>query len=144
MSSLVAPPNHGQDGHAEGGEMDRLLYAFYRAELPKPWPAFQAPAQAPAVLPFPVPSAKRPLLSRSRLALAASVALLIGGLALLTGKFGGDAPPPSGMHYLQPNATHLMPGSNMPTGSGVQMKGPFIEEGELKVIIEEAPTGPGR
>src|SRR5262245_55934618 len=64
------------------GDLDAALRAFFAAEMPAPWPPFRPPA---AVLPFP---ARRPAPARrpwrgSRLALAASVALLaLGALAL--------------------------------------------------------------
>ena len=63
-------------------EMDDLLNDYFKAQLPKPWPAFKAPMQA---------RAKRPvsLWSRysGRLALAACVALLVAGYLTLAGYF---------------------------------------------------------
>jgi hypothetical protein len=59
-------------------DLDRLLSAFFRAEVPDPWPA------APAV-PSAAPS-RRPRRG-SRLALAAAVALLLGGQLYLAGRF---------------------------------------------------------
>jgi anti-sigma factor RsiW len=63
-------------------EIDGLLRAFFRAELPHPWPAMKAPA-APTAPARPAPS--RPALWRSRLALAASVAVLALGALFLPG-----------------------------------------------------------
>jgi hypothetical protein len=137
MSFLVAPPGQRNGDTPEGGDVDQLLRAFYRAEMPNPWPAFQTPAEAPPVLPFPAAPVRRTFASRSRLALAASVALLVGGLWYLSGKFGGDAP--------RPDPFRSTGGSANGTGPGVSPKlnGPFLEGDELKVIIEE-PAGPGR
>jgi hypothetical protein len=58
-----------------GDNLDNLLRAFYQAEMPNPWPSLEAPAR-------PARKGRRTLL-RSRLALAASVALLISGLLFL-------------------------------------------------------------
>jgi hypothetical protein len=65
-------------------EIDGLLRAFYRAQLPHPWPAWKAPA-APSRT-TPVRPAPRPALWRSRFALAASVALLALSSLFLPGK----------------------------------------------------------
>lgn len=62
-------------------EIDRLLRAFYRAELPSPWPELKLPA-GPAARP-----AVRWSLLRSRLALAASVLVLLLGSWLLADSF---------------------------------------------------------
>src|SRR5205807_413925 len=77
MSFQVAPPNHRSDGAPEGDEVDRLLRGFYQAEMPDPWPSFEAPAETPRALPFPAPAPRSSLSARSRLALAASIALLV-------------------------------------------------------------------
>jgi hypothetical protein len=61
-----------------GDELDGLLRAYFQAELPDPFPSLEAPApRAVSLSPRPAPS--RWNLFRSRLALAASVALLIAG-----------------------------------------------------------------
>jgi len=73
--------------NAEAGT-DRMLSDFFKSELPEPFPAFRAPA---AVLNAPTPVREevslRPMF-QSRFALAASVALLLGGCWYLTGKVG--------------------------------------------------------
>ncbi len=60
-------------------EMDGLLHEYFQCELPHPWPTFKAPRQKPI----------RSLWARSasRLALAACVALLIGGYLMVGGSF---------------------------------------------------------
>jgi len=65
-----------------GDDLDALLGAFYKAQMPTPWPAFPPPAR-PRTLPL-RPQARRPWpVVASRLALAASVALLLLGFWLL-------------------------------------------------------------
>ncbi len=144
MSFMVTPPGHRNGHSSEGGNVEQLLRAFYRAEMPDPWPSFEAPAEASTLLPFPAPRARRPLFARSRLALAASVALLIGGLWGLSGKFGNGPVEPTGNRVLINEATHTHPGTVSPVVPDVKSKGPFIVGGELQIIIEEPPTGPGR
>jgi hypothetical protein len=76
--NVIVPPRVPPD------EIDGLLRAFFRAEVPHPWPAWKAPA-APQTTPVrPAPS--RPAPWRSRLALAASVALLALSALFLPGK----------------------------------------------------------
>jgi hypothetical protein len=71
-----------------GGDIDALLGAYFKAELPKPWPAFQPPRRS-RILPV-RPAQPRPRFAvGSRLALAASVALLLLCGWLLSGKFPG-------------------------------------------------------
>src|SRR5437879_4201696 len=100
MNFLSAPPEQRDDHSPDGSEVDRLLRAFYRSEIPDPWPRFTAPTERVALLPFPTHPARRPLLGRSRLALAASVALLLGGLWSLSGKFSVDPAPKPGPRTL--------------------------------------------
>jgi hypothetical protein len=71
-----------------GDEIDGHLSAFFRAEMPSPWPGAPVPDETPVILrPTPV----RQSFFRSRMALAASVALLIAGAWLLGDSFK-DAP----------------------------------------------------
>jgi len=60
-----------------GDEVDRLLSSFYRSEMPTKWPAAPKP-WAEKARPQAVASSSNPV-SRSRWALAASVAILVGG-----------------------------------------------------------------
>jgi hypothetical protein len=66
-----------------GDDLDELLTAFYQAETPSPWPSLEMPAHV-SVLPSRLAFWHR--IKRSHLALAASVALLIGGSLLFAGK----------------------------------------------------------
>jgi hypothetical protein len=77
MSHLVRPPTPPDD------DLDGRLRAFYRAEMPDPWPSWQAPASR-VTLPA-RPTSRRKGFWGSRLALAASVALLLGGSLFLSG-----------------------------------------------------------
>jgi len=74
MNLVVRPPVSPED------DLDGLLCAFYKAQLPTPWPeprALEVPTEpSPATLPGFSPW-------RSRLALAASVALLLSGSLFL-------------------------------------------------------------
>jgi hypothetical protein len=85
-------------GHG-GDDLDEVLSAFFRSEMPSPWPQLQLPEQAsPArppvrlARPAPAPSS-RPWLRSPRFALAASVALLIGGYALMPAALPPPSPP---------------------------------------------------
>jgi len=66
-----------------GDEVDRLLAGYFRAELPAKWPAAPRPWADPARPQNRAPSADPA--SKSRWALAASVALLIGSCWYLSG-----------------------------------------------------------
>ena len=58
------------------GNIDALLHAYFRAEMPDPWPVLNPPAEEPRNLVFP---SKGWSLIRSRLVLAACVAVLLVG-----------------------------------------------------------------
>jgi len=81
---FIEPPTVGAHGSTRSGDdLDGLLRAFFRAEMPHPWPELDAPAFTS------VPSTRLAFwrrIKRSHLALAASVALLIGGSLLFSGK----------------------------------------------------------
>jgi hypothetical protein len=68
----------GQPGRRPD-DLDRLLGDFFAAHLPRHWPVPKPPAPAPR------PAFATGLLTRSRLALAASVALLLAGHLWLSG-----------------------------------------------------------
>jgi len=79
-----------------GDALDALLGGFFKAEMPAEWPAFRAPAASTRRLRFPPErSAARPSGRRgamwSRLALAASVALLVLAAWLMPGPTSGPA-----------------------------------------------------
>jgi hypothetical protein len=71
VSSTVSP------GDEE--KLDLLLAAYFKSQLPDPWPEFRPPQRA-QVLPFPKDgTSSKPFRLGSRLALAASVGLLFVG-----------------------------------------------------------------
>lgn len=68
-------------------ELDTLLHAFFRAEMPSPWPQLKAPITSPASLEeTATASPSWWSRSRSRFALAASVALLMLASWWLSGR----------------------------------------------------------
>jgi hypothetical protein len=69
--------------HQPGDDLDELLSAYYQAAMPSPWPELKVPAHV-SVLPTRLAFWQR--IKRSHLALAASVALLVGGSLLFAGK----------------------------------------------------------
>jgi hypothetical protein len=89
MKSVTRPPLDANGvGHA-GDDLDEVLFAFFRSEMPQPWPPLKLPDRtppAPKVRPVPAAPAPtaRPWFRSPHFALAASVALLIGGYALLS------------------------------------------------------------
>jgi hypothetical protein len=84
------PPAQPRNFGRPSEELDGLLYAFMRAEVPDPWPMMKAPAQpTPATLPL--KTRRWPRLSGSRLALAATVTLCLVGSLMLTHLFPGDS-----------------------------------------------------
>jgi hypothetical protein len=77
MSALPPSPATPRDGGRLPDDLDGLLRAFYRAEMPDPWPVLEPPAAAGVAGGPPAPG-RRPL-ARSRLALAATVSFLLIG-----------------------------------------------------------------
>lgn len=83
--SLLSPPPSRRGGPQSPDDVDDILRAFFRRQMPDPWPSPEAP---PLRLVAPALARRWPLL-RSRLALAASVALLAGTLLLVAQAFQG-------------------------------------------------------
>ncbi len=112
--TLLSPPASRGDSSPE--DLDRRLGALFRTQLPHPWPP------APATISNRKTPPRWPLL-RSRLALAASVALLVTGLLFLAGAF--QARPTS-------------------TGSTLPVNGPSADSGNnpLRHPVRPAVTGP--
>jgi hypothetical protein len=99
------PPTVDRGGTASGDELDTLLRAFFQSEMPQPWPALSLPEteeQARPVVPL-TPATAHPWVPvHSRLALAASVGLLLAGSWFLaeqfqTGDSGAQPPSPPGL-----------------------------------------------
>jgi hypothetical protein len=107
-----------------GDDLDGLLRAFYRKEMPTRWPA---PPVPPAHrLPFRRPTPRG--LLRSRLALVASVALLVLGSLFVSGKVAPDQP------------TDLNPLPAMGPGSATKPKLP-PEKIKTSLSLEQDPVG---
>jgi len=86
------PPSLISPWRGHSGDLDGLLSEFFRAELPRQWTAPELADEQPS-LSLPAPKPQRPSAWRSRFALAASIALLLGGFGILGGKFKEVAPP---------------------------------------------------
>jgi hypothetical protein len=98
--SKMEPPVDWRHAGRPGADPDGLLGTFFKAELPDPWPDFRGPGDRVrsatpsrlAVTADVPPRTRSWTAARSRLALAASVALLLLGTLLLSGKFHGSPP----------------------------------------------------
>ena len=99
-------------------DLDDLIGAFFRAEMPDPWPGSPRPRTEPARAPR---REARAWAAYSKLALAASLALLLAGGWLLSGKLGAPASP-------------SMPGFEMGAGGASRLPLPLPEKGKDKPI----------
>jgi len=104
MSFVVQPPVPSSEGPGDlGDDLGELLRAFYKAEMPHPWPAPPVPPVRIASKQSQSRTLRNPLVrSRLALALAASVVLLIAGLLLLPGHPGPSGFTPSESVSLPP------------------------------------------
>ena len=93
--SLLSPPPIQRGGTQPPDDLDDVLRAFYKAQMPKAWPLLAVPAPRRTVPPPIARPAKGWPLMRSRLAVAASVALLAVGSLLLAGAFQGRSNAPA-------------------------------------------------
>jgi hypothetical protein len=145
--TLIKPPSTSR-GPRPPEDLDGLLRAFFQAEMPDPWPASPAPRPAErngTILPFrspALPSFRKPTrgwsLFRTRLALAASVALLALGAFCLPGAFrdGGSKAPPAFVGDPGANEKYRDPGYTPP---GPPKKAPSEVKFDESLIRE--PTG---
>src|SRR5262249_27340022 len=104
MNTIEQPPVEPTNGHGSSDAYEELLRTFFRAEMPDPWPAFVRPQ--PRILIFPRPqlaSGGRFAGMKSRLALAASVVILLVSSWLLSGALRDSKPAPN--NGSQPNDT---------------------------------------
>jgi hypothetical protein len=88
MNSLQPPLSGPHELDRSPNELDRLMHAFFRAEMPQSWPVLKPPAPAP-VRKATAPAASRSLF-RSRFALAACLLILLIGQSFLSPKFLGS------------------------------------------------------
>lgn len=89
-----------------GDGLDSLLRAFYRAEMPNPWPTPCLPVASPLSLGS---STRGRTLMRSRWLLAASAALLLLGSSLLPNRFASDAKQEQGIGGMGTANRNILP-----------------------------------
>jgi len=90
MNYLQERPTDPRDTSRLPGEVHGLLCAFFRAEMPEPWPEMKSPAGQPPGQSNPPHS--RSSLTRSRGVLAASVLLLFTGYWCVSGMHSDAVP----------------------------------------------------
>jgi hypothetical protein len=112
--------------------IDKLLSAFYKAEMPKQWPALDLQTAdihsgmpVPASLCATVPAHEVVTPNKSRMALAVSAALILGGLWYLSDRFDHHA---------------SQPGIQVGTGSASSKT--LMKYAEPKAKVEEVPSMP--
>jgi len=135
MNVFVPPSTVNQNGRSSEDELEGMLRAYYKAELPNPWPSLEAPATRNDILPMRPPVRRFPML-RSRLALAACVAFLVAGPLALSAYFGGagtqvsDVPQTQGDDHIATNPNHDLPYNIKveKNGSSIEIKIPYGRE----------------
>jgi hypothetical protein len=89
-----------------GDEIDALLNAFYKAEVPAPWPAFRLPART-RLQPPAQPGARSGAGWSPRLALAVAIALLLAAMWLLPRpSLTSDGSRPASMNTIGPHGAN--------------------------------------
>ncbi len=123
MNRIEQPPVESTNGTGAGHAYDDLLRAFFRAEMPAPWPTFEVPE--PATLSI-TRSRTAPIglltRTRSRVALAASIAILLLGSWLLSGAFPRDCRPAAGSQAGWSKPTEPGVNSGLPDTATPQFK----------------------
>jgi hypothetical protein len=112
MTVLSPPTIVPNSGHPPEDDLDGLLRAYFQAEMPDLWPSFEAPAPRNGVLPLRRRTAPNANLWRSRLALAASILLLLATAFFVASGWGNNArPQDSGLQgpLTGDNSDHLKP-----------------------------------
>ena len=87
MNTIQKPPLEVTNGDGSSDRTEELLRAFFKSEMPNPWPQFQRPVLS---MTRPQTRTSRFAKLKSRMALAASIALLLLGTWLLAGAFRGE------------------------------------------------------
>jgi len=101
MTLSLQPPTHSGDARNPEDELDGLLREYFRAETPNPWPHPVGAVGRQEVRPY-----RRVALMRSRLALAASIALILFGSLFLT-RLPRDLPTGDGPALAAPEAKRI-------------------------------------
>ena len=133
----------------EGEPVDALLGAFFRAEMPSPWPAFRPPARTRLA---PTPASRHSAYA-GRFALAASVALLFVGTWFLPTVLSPRAPRDQGIPILGPGTAspgglrpvHLQPEKPGTLTPDKVKSSLHLEQGSdgrtgIKITVEELPS----
>lgn len=144
MSVVAPPPNVPGETQSRDDDLEALLRSFFRAEMPDPWPSLEAPASR---LPFrPVHRPERPALWRSRLALAASVALLVVGSLFLLGKQQAPEVAPGGKVPAIGSTQERNGLDHFPTqGPKIQSEGlKLMPDGNAAYEIKVGPAAPSK
>lgn len=81
MKIFEQPPTDSDNFGRPNDEMDDLLHAFFKSEMPAPWPKLNLPVKMQKSAPKPRTH------YQSRFALAASIAILLLGSIWLAGAF---------------------------------------------------------
>lgn len=117
--------SHTRHNGTTMNEIDGVLSAFFKSEMPDPWPELRLPAARPMRNRGWVPQV------RSRFALAAAVALLVAGAMLLGGSFRSVQPS---------NEPHGIPTANRPESSKLELiqtpDGPTM----IRITIDDPPA----
>jgi hypothetical protein len=108
---------------SQGDDLDSLLRAYFRAEMPAPWPTFRAPAKA-RLLPFRGKSGPALPAWAGRVALVAASLLLLAAMAVMprshttaadhAGPLPTIGPPSAGTRIVPSGAGSSKPGRLTP------------------------------
>jgi hypothetical protein len=93
MNFVERPPIDSHAVGRSGDDLDEVLRAFFRSELPNPWPPLRLPERERSAVPF-RSQPRRRWFYNSRFALAASVGLLLIGSAVLSDSLKPANPAP--------------------------------------------------
>jgi hypothetical protein len=104
MNLIKQPLTTGFGGRPHD-DLDSLLRAFYRSEMPDPWPVLKPPTETQK----PSPAPRRWSLSASRWALAASVLVALIGYLTLSEKYPVYSDSNAGITFGSPTATRHKP-----------------------------------
>lgn len=108
--SLLPPNPHPRNGPPD--DLDRLFGNFFKSQMPKPWPAVRIPALVEPAGGLTARAVGGDTAVRSRLTLAVSAALLLGGGLYLSGQMGTDPRPlgrPDGIDRATANEKGALP-----------------------------------
>jgi hypothetical protein len=128
-----------------------MLFAFFRSEVPHPWPNVPTPVRsAPAAVPAPAADESRRMwVASPSLTMAAAVALLLAGYTWLAGQF----PQPQDPARPDQNPTGFVPGRSalpdrvepLPNGGAARIHEERLPDGRIQInAVEVKPPTPPR